>query len=223
METRCSRCRWPHCRLIPRFRGVSPSQTPWPCCRWFRARRLAGARANRRCSVTRQRQQRASVEFSFSFFSWGGCGKPFPASLPSSVRWRPVAAHRVRGSAGAPPCAAAVGAAQPVPPPLGPLACAVAVLPAPARLRHRTGEGPAPRRQEQRVPVTLLKKEKHRKSLCKTVAPLPGASPALPWVALPSSRPGLPLVPVLASAGARAPCIEIPVDIGRATAYQVSV
>src|ERR1039458_10200394 len=134
-------------------------------------------------------------------------GKPFPASLPSSVRWRPVAAHRVRGSAGTPPCAAAVGAAQPVPPPLGPLACAVAVLPAPARLRHRTGEGPAPRRQEQRVPVTLLKKEKHRKSLCKTVAPLPGASPALPWVALPSSRPGLALVPVLASAGARAPRI----------------
>ena len=90
-------------------------------------------------------------------------GKPFPASLPSSVRWRPVAAHRVRGSAGAPPCAAAVGAAQPVPPPLGPLACAVAVLPAPARLRHRTGEGPAPRRQEQRVPVTLLKKGKTQK------------------------------------------------------------
>src|ERR1035437_9256866 len=71
-------------------------------------------------------------------------GKPFPASLPSSVRWRPVAAHRVRGSAGTPPCAAAVGAAQPVPPPLGPLACAVAVLPAPARLRQRTGEGPGP-------------------------------------------------------------------------------
>jgi hypothetical protein len=71
VETGCSRCRWPHCRLISRFRGVSPSQTPWPCCRWFRAWRLAGARANRRCSVTRQRQQRASVEFSFSFFAWG--------------------------------------------------------------------------------------------------------------------------------------------------------
>jgi hypothetical protein len=78
VETRCSRCRWPHCRLIPRFRGVSPSQTPWPCCRWFRARRLAGARANRRCSVTRQRQQRASVEFSFSFFSWGGLWETVP-------------------------------------------------------------------------------------------------------------------------------------------------
>src|ERR1035437_8533612 len=119
-------------------------------------------------------------------------GKPFPASLPSSVRWRPVTAHRVRGSAGAPPCAAAVGAAQPVPPPLGPLACAVAVLPAPARLRHRTGEGPAPRRQEQRVPVTLLKKGKTQKesvqNRCRRCRVL---CPRFRVVALPASRPGV--------------------------------
>src|ERR1039458_1740943 len=65
-----------------------------------------------------------SVEFLLLFLR-RFVGKPPPASLPSSVRWRLLAARRVGGGAGAGAlsCAAAVGAAQPVsPPPLSPMA-----------------------------------------------------------------------------------------------------
>jgi hypothetical protein len=107
--------------------------------------------------------------------------------------------------------------------PWGPLAGAVAVLLAICPLRQHTETGPALRQQRQRVSAPLPKKEKDLKGLCKAVAPVAGV-PAF-RVLLPSqpADQGLPLVPALASAGARAPCIEIPVDIGRATAYQVSV
>src|ERR1035437_9966825 len=119
--------------------------------RSFRLRQPPRAATQRQ---PRQRKHRPFRGVPPPFFSFRRLvGKPFPASLPSSVRWRPVVAPRVRGSAGPPPCAAAVGAAQPVPPPLGPLACAVAVLAAPAPLRPHTRARPAPRRQERRVPV----------------------------------------------------------------------
>src|ERR1039457_1625217 len=77
---------------------------------------------------------------------------------------------------------------------------------------------PAPWQQEQRVSAALSQKRKNTEGVrAKPLLLLPGALTALPWVALPSCRPGLPLVLVLASAGARAPCIDIPVDNGRTT------
>src|ERR1035437_2884401 len=80
------------------------------------------------------------------------------------------------------------------------------------------------RQQEQRVSGDFPKKQKHRKSLWRPVAAVAGCfARASVWSPSQPAGQGLPLVPALASAGARAPCIEIPVDIGRTTAYQVFV
>src|ERR1035437_9490720 len=136
--------------------------------------------------------------------------------LCAGVCWPP---RRVGGAAGAGAlsCAAAVGAAQPVsPPPLSPLARS-------ADFASAQEKAPA-RQQEQRVSGDFPKKQKHRKSLWSPVAAVAGCfARASVWSPSQPAGQGLPLVPALASAGARAPCIDIPVDNGRTTAYQVSV
>ena len=136
------------------------------------------------------------------------------------MRWRLLAPpRRVGGAAGAGAlsCAAAVGAAQPVsPPPLSPLARS-------ADFASAQEKAPA-RQQEQRVSGDFPKKQKHRKSLWRPVAAVAGCfARASVWSPSQPAGQGLPLVPALASAGARAPCIDIPVDNGRTTAYQVFV
>src|ERR1035437_1401498 len=66
--------------------------------RSFRLRQPPRAATQRQ---PRQRKHRPFRGVPPPFFSLRRLvGKPFPASLPSSVRWRPVVAHRVRGSAG---------------------------------------------------------------------------------------------------------------------------
>ena len=92
-------------------------------------------------------------------------GKPFPASLPSSVRRRLLAPlpwrwrSRWRCSA---VCCGRWRCAAASPPPCGPLVCVVAVLrPRPTSPAHR--RKPAPWQHRQRVSVTLPQKGKRPK------------------------------------------------------------
>src|ERR1035437_6661386 len=73
------------------------------------------------------------------------------------------------------PSAAAVGAAQPLsPPPLSPLAGAVAVLLAISPLRQHTGTGPRPGNKSNGSPHPSPKKDKDLQGLCKAVPAVAG-------------------------------------------------
>ena len=75
--------------LVRAFRVLPPSPPAGQGCCWLRFWRApVPARRRRRCSLIRQRKERP---FQRGFFlSLGGvCATLFPASLPSSVCWRP--------------------------------------------------------------------------------------------------------------------------------------